>query len=589
MENASKSLGSCVENFEEIYFKEILTLNAFIFITFSTMSDSKLQDGPEKRPRPDDLWSQDAEHGASPAAKRGRAAKTDVEAAVLSDVEDGDLDATPPVSRLSRVCTSDSTRTDAECLTLAASYRRAIAELIAAHHDAPAAHLHPPNWVPKSFPLSGLRGDGTGVFFWPPEMVHRWPLASAPVLTSLPASDGSAPICGAVPPPNTWFVCRADGTWAASPADVLRAPAPGSDYFAAFAASASSSGPSGGSAASVEALGADGFLELLRQPLWRAPLPATPLFAGAAAGAPLPAVLHGSTSFAAAGGSSSAAGGAGSVSAVGAVLEHEHEHERGRALAGATAAASIAASTAASAAPALAGSSGPAPRSVVGTGVPGNGLHAEAARLQRVSAFARMTPASFGQAMLCATQGWHPCPPITHAAAATGGAASASSASGGPSACAGASADGAAATSASASPTRRVKLLALDVDGTVIVPSDPKKDFCQTDSDWKFAFPAVKERIRAFHASGYAIAFLSNQKGISTARTTAATVQRRFERVALALGVPVLMMAAPAAGLFRKPSPGLLWLAQALCFGGLQLDRAASLYVGDAAGRRVSI
>ena len=38
---------------------------------------------------------------------------------------------------------------------------------------------------------------------------------------------------------------------------------------------------------------------------------------------------------------------------------------------------------------------------------------------------------------------------------------------------------------------------------------------------------------------------------------------------------------------FRKPAPGVFWILSALCNGAIRIDSAASVFVGDAAGRGV--
>jgi DNA 3'-phosphatase len=127
-------------------------------------------------------------------------------------------------------------------------------------------------------------------------------------------------------------------------------------------------------------------------------------------------------------------------------------------------------------------------------------------------------------------------------------------------------------------------VLALDVDGTLIRPRGGGK-CCNTPDDWQFAFPAVPSRLAAFHAAGYKIVLLSNQKGVSKGHTTADIVQRRMERVVASLLLPVQVFFAPNDDFYRKPCPGMWFLLAARGNGGLAIDTAASLMVGDAAGR----
>jgi DNA 3'-phosphatase len=139
--------------------------------------------------------------------------------------------------------------------------------------------------------------------------------------------------------------------------------------------------------------------------------------------------------------------------------------------------------------------------------------------------------------------------------------------------------------------------LALDIDNTVINPSAPGAKFCRTAQDWEWWHPSVPDTLARYHAAGYTLVAFSNQRGISIARdsggangTSAAVVRARMQAIAARLGprAPLLVMFAVGKDFYRKPNPGMPLLLQALCCGGLEIDFGASIFVGDAAGRRVS-
>lgn len=130
------------------------------------------------------------------------------------------------------------------------------------------------------------------------------------------------------------------------------------------------------------------------------------------------------------------------------------------------------------------------------------------------------------------------------------------------------------------------RILSLDLDGTLIQPTNPAAKFCETASDWKWVHPSVPSIIREWHATkGYKVVLFSNQKGVSTGKQDAATVCARALAVAKAIDVPMQIFLAPAQDFFRKPCVGMWWLMAAKCNGGVAVDMAQSVYVGDAAGR----
>jgi bifunctional polynucleotide phosphatase/kinase len=133
-------------------------------------------------------------------------------------------------------------------------------------------------------------------------------------------------------------------------------------------------------------------------------------------------------------------------------------------------------------------------------------------------------------------------------------------------------------------PARRC--LVLDLDGTLIRPTDGKK-FCVTEFDWAWAFPTVPKRVKAYADAGYKIAIFTNQAGVAQGTTTAQTVRKRLEQVIKKLGVAAQVFCAVGkVDFFRKPAPGMWWLLQGLCNGDVSMEPAHSLFVGDAAGRR---
>jgi bifunctional polynucleotide phosphatase/kinase len=132
----------------------------------------------------------------------------------------------------------------------------------------------------------------------------------------------------------------------------------------------------------------------------------------------------------------------------------------------------------------------------------------------------------------------------------------------------------------------RTRIAGFDMDWTLIRTKSGRV-FPTSPDDWTLFHDHVAPRVQALYAEGYAICVFTNQEGVSKGRVTAEALVHKFAAVGEALGVPVLCQAATHNDGFRKPRVGMWtrleteWQAE----HGVVVDRAASLYVGDAAGR----
>lgn len=135
----------------------------------------------------------------------------------------------------------------------------------------------------------------------------------------------------------------------------------------------------------------------------------------------------------------------------------------------------------------------------------------------------------------------------------------------------------------------RTRIAGFDMDWTVIRTKSGRV-FPTSPDDWTLFHDHVAPRVQALYAEGYAICLFTNQEGVSKGRVTAEALVKKFGAVGVALGVPVLCQAATHNDHFRKPRMGMWtrleteWKAE----HGVVVDRAESLYVGDAAGRPCS-
>ena len=130
----------------------------------------------------------------------------------------------------------------------------------------------------------------------------------------------------------------------------------------------------------------------------------------------------------------------------------------------------------------------------------------------------------------------------------------------------------------------RAKILALDIDGTLI-KNKGDGAHAQTASDFVEAFEGAFSKVRDFHRAGFKIVLFTNQNGIHSGMTHGGVVLNRLDNVLAQLGVPAQLFMAPNVGNYRKPRAGMFLLFAARCNGGVAVDFCDSLFVGDMAGR----
>ncbi|KAJ3046082.1 hypothetical protein HDV00_003832 [Rhizophlyctis rosea] len=142
------------------------------------------------------------------------------------------------------------------------------------------------------------------------------------------------------------------------------------------------------------------------------------------------------------------------------------------------------------------------------------------------------------------------------------------------------------------------KIAAFDFDHTIAgvrgTHAHPKGG-----DDWSFVHSSIPNRIIELHQQGYRIVIMSNQKGIEEnnpkCKARKSTFLGRIENAVKGLEaamvkagsapVPLLVMGATVDDWFRKPRPGMWELLESKYNDGVTVDRSASFYVGDAAGR----
>ncbi|RDB21211.1 Bifunctional polynucleotide phosphatase/kinase [Hypsizygus marmoreus] len=133
------------------------------------------------------------------------------------------------------------------------------------------------------------------------------------------------------------------------------------------------------------------------------------------------------------------------------------------------------------------------------------------------------------------------------------------------------------------SPRAAVKVAAFDLDGTLIKSEFGNKG-SPTSPSWEWWRNLIPTKLKEVYDSGYSILIISNQ---ALKPQALKTWKLKITSIAAALpDVPFRLFAATSKDNYRKPMPGM-WLELERIFReeGVDIDKGASFFVGDAAGR----
>ena len=128
------------------------------------------------------------------------------------------------------------------------------------------------------------------------------------------------------------------------------------------------------------------------------------------------------------------------------------------------------------------------------------------------------------------------------------------------------------------------KVAAFDMDGTLIRTSSGRK-FPVGRNDWAWLLPSIPAFLRNLHNTGWKVVIFTNQNGISTGNQPAGDIKGKILDLIKDVGVPMGAFVASADDLYRKPALQMWSYFQDHCNGGIAVDKAVSVYVGDAGGR----
>ncbi|XP_011635937.1 uncharacterized protein F21D5.5 isoform X1 [Pogonomyrmex barbatus] len=128
------------------------------------------------------------------------------------------------------------------------------------------------------------------------------------------------------------------------------------------------------------------------------------------------------------------------------------------------------------------------------------------------------------------------------------------------------------------------KIAAYDMDGTLIKTKSGLV-FPKDCNDWQLLYPDIPNKLKQFYTNGYKIVIFTNQAGLSSGKIKINDFKRKIERIVQKIGIPIQVFIAVGMNIYRKPTIGMWEFLEKEKNGGIAIDKAISLYVGDAAGR----
>jgi bifunctional polynucleotide phosphatase/kinase len=128
------------------------------------------------------------------------------------------------------------------------------------------------------------------------------------------------------------------------------------------------------------------------------------------------------------------------------------------------------------------------------------------------------------------------------------------------------------------------KVAGFDLDWTIIRPEIGKL-FPISMDDWCFAYKM--DKIHEYFKNGYKIVIFTNQKGSFQGKGNVSfeDFQERWFKILECLKVPAYIVASTQSDFNRKPSDRMWKFVEKNLNGDVKIDKNASFYVGDAAGR----
>ncbi|XP_064641218.1 bifunctional polynucleotide phosphatase/kinase-like [Lineus longissimus] len=131
------------------------------------------------------------------------------------------------------------------------------------------------------------------------------------------------------------------------------------------------------------------------------------------------------------------------------------------------------------------------------------------------------------------------------------------------------------------------KIAGFDMDGTIIC-TQSGRTFPTDINDWKIMYFEAYKKLKKLIEDGFKVVFFTNQLGIGRGKQNEADFKKKVEKVIAKVDIPVQVIIAKYADIYRKPAPGMWNYLVERANDGIPIDMEKSLFVGDAAGRPVN-
>ena len=129
------------------------------------------------------------------------------------------------------------------------------------------------------------------------------------------------------------------------------------------------------------------------------------------------------------------------------------------------------------------------------------------------------------------------------------------------------------------------RIAAFDIDGTIITTKSGRV-FPLDEHDWQILYPEIPGKLKKLVADGFKLVFVTNQAGIAKGKLTIGQFSEKVQSIMKKLGVDAMVFVSVSdTGYYRKPRPGIWQWLEMKGNQGVTVNRDASFYCGDAAGR----